>query len=165
MRRLAIRSRIGLFLASVPIGIWILFAAMAGGVLGLGTYTFSYAQGTSYLSDNPQACANCHVMQEVYAAWNHGSHKAVATCNDCHVPHALVTKYAVKMYDGWNHSYAFTTDQIPEPIRIGSFDRGIAEENCLACHGDMVVAVSQLDSRMPTDCLHCHSGVGHNLAK
>ena len=34
--------------------------------LGSGLYTFYYAHGFSYLSDAPEACANCHVMREVY---------------------------------------------------------------------------------------------------
>lgn len=152
-------------LSAIPFPLWLVLSALAGGVLGLGTFTFTYAQGFSYLSEDPQACANCHVMQEVYNAWSRGSHKSVATCNDCHVPHALATKYAVKIIDGWNHSYAFTTDQIPEPIRIGSFDLGIARDNCLGCHADAVVAISHVDDPQPTDCLMCHTGMGHNLGK
>ena len=28
-----------------------------------------YAQGFSYLSDDPAACANCHIMREHYDGW------------------------------------------------------------------------------------------------
>ena len=38
-------------------------AVLLGVVVGLGTYTFVYAKGYSYLSNDPAACANCHVMQ------------------------------------------------------------------------------------------------------
>ena len=37
-------------------------------MVGLGLYTFVYAKGYSYLSNDPQGCANCHVMQELLAA-------------------------------------------------------------------------------------------------
>ena len=46
------------------------FAAVIalGLVLGLGAYTFVYARGYSYLSHDPGACANCHVMREHFDA-------------------------------------------------------------------------------------------------
>ena len=47
------------------------------GVL-LGVYTFAYARGWSYLTDNPAACANCHVMREQFDGWLKSSHRAVA---------------------------------------------------------------------------------------
>jgi nitrate/TMAO reductase-like tetraheme cytochrome c subunit len=37
-------------------------AALLGMAVGLAGYTFVYAKGGSYLSNNPSACANCHVM-------------------------------------------------------------------------------------------------------
>jgi cytochrome c nitrite reductase small subunit len=37
-----------------------------GTAIGIGAYTFIYAKGYSYLSNDPGACANCHVMQEHY---------------------------------------------------------------------------------------------------
>ena len=30
---------------------------------GLGGYTFVYARGGSYLTNDPAACTNCHIMQ------------------------------------------------------------------------------------------------------
>ena len=134
---------------------------MAGGMFGLSSFTFIYAKGYSYLSDDPRACVNCHVMQEVYDAWNHGSHKAVATCNDCHTPHDPLRHYMIKALDGWKHSEAFTTGDIPEPIRITELDRGIAQQNCLRCHGEMTAMISHPQSAEPNDCLRCHSDVGH----
>jgi len=57
-------------------------AVLLGSVIGIGTYTFIYAKGYSYLTNNPAACANCHVMQAQYEAWWKSSHHSVATCND-----------------------------------------------------------------------------------
>ncbi len=148
---------------ALPVWAWIGLFALAGGLVGIGGFTFFHAEALSYLSDDPRACANCHVMREVYDAWNHGSHKAVATCNDCHTPHySIVAKYFVKAYNGWNHSKAFTLNEIPEPIRIVSFDRGIAYDNCIACHADMVSQMAHVDDPNPTDCLKCHWYVGHD---
>ncbi len=144
-----------------PLPIFIGLAALFGGLVGLGGFTFSYAQGLSYLSNDPRACVNCHVMRDVYDGWSHGSHKAVAVCNDCHTPHDLVGKYAVKALNGFRHSAAFTLGGFPEPIRITEFDRKIAYENCLRCHGDFVFPMAHAGEADATDCLRCHAGVGH----
>ena len=58
-------------------------AAAIGIAVAIGGYTFIYAHGGSYLTNNPQACANCHVMEEQYRGWLKGSHRSVAVCNDC----------------------------------------------------------------------------------
>ena len=63
---------------------------LAGIAIGIGGFTFVYARGYSYLTNDPAACANCHIMKEHFAAWSKSSHRAVATCNDCHTPHELV---------------------------------------------------------------------------
>jgi hypothetical protein len=34
-------------------------ATASGLVIGVGGYTFLYAKGSSYLTNNPAACANC----------------------------------------------------------------------------------------------------------
>ncbi|MEO5768081.1 MAG: cytochrome c nitrite reductase small subunit, partial [Polyangia bacterium] len=53
-------------------------AAMIGGVVGLGLFTFRYAEGLSYFSTEPKACANCHVMNDQYASWSKGPHHGTA---------------------------------------------------------------------------------------
>jgi cytochrome c nitrite reductase small subunit len=35
-----------------------------GVAVGIVTYTFSYAKGWGDMTDNPAACANCHVMTD-----------------------------------------------------------------------------------------------------
>lgn len=145
-----------------PLWILLLLAGLAGGIVGLGGFTFSYAQGFSYLSNDPAACVNCHVMREQYDAWGRGSHRAVAVCNDCHVPHGnIAAKYAVKALNGFRHSYAFTTGDFEEPIRILPFDRAITENACRFCHGDLTSMIAHDTTAEPTDCLRCHAGVGH----
>jgi cytochrome c nitrite reductase small subunit len=157
------RGRFGPRIGGFPLAVWLVLIALFGGVFGLGSYTFFYAKGTSYLSDDAQACANCHVMRDVYDAWSKGSHKAVAVCNDCHTPHtSIVAKYAVKGLNGLKHSTAFTLNNFPEPIQISQMDRDIAQQNCLYCHSNMTSLINHQNSKEPTDCIRCHSRVGHD---
>ena len=46
----------------------VLFACLLGVPAGIGAFTFVYAKGFSYLSSDPRACVNCHVMNEQYDA-------------------------------------------------------------------------------------------------
>ena len=145
-----------------PLWIWLALAGVFGGVVGLGGFTFSYAQGLSYLSNDPASCANCHIMREQFDRWNRGTHHTVATCNDCHTPHDnIVSKYAVKGINGFRHSLLFTTGTFPEPIRITQMNREVTQHACLYCHGDLTVSMSHVGTEDPTDCLTCHEGVGH----
>lgn len=155
------KHKLNLWANLAPLWVWLGLAALSGGIVGLGGFTFFYAEGTSYFQDDPQACVNCHIMNDVFDAWNKGSHKAVATCNDCHSPHAYPDKYIVKGINGWNHSVAFTLDNFPEPIRITDMNRAVALENCLYCHSNLVSQIAHPASNAPTDCLACHAGVGH----
>jgi cytochrome c nitrite reductase small subunit len=149
-------------LTIAPLWAWVALAALVGGIAGLGAFTFAYAQGPSYLTNKPEACANCHIMREYYDGWNRSGHSHVAVCNDCHTPHDnILAKYAVKGLNGFRHSFAFTTGFFEEPIRITPFDRNITQHACLSCHGDLVSSISHPETREPTDCLGCHAGVGH----
>ncbi len=148
--------------AAVPFRSWLMLAAVVGGIIGLGAFTFVYAQGASYLSDDPASCNNCHVMRDQYDGWNHSSHKAVAMCNDCHTPHTnVVAKYAVKGLNGFRHSAAFTLGNFPEPIQITTLNRDVAQANCVFCHEAITAQMNHAASDEPTDCLLCHARVGH----
>jgi cytochrome c nitrite reductase small subunit len=136
-------------------------AAAIGVAAALGGYTFVYARGYSYLTNDPQACANCHIMQNHYSAWLKSSHRAVAACNDCHTPPGLVPKYLVKAENGFRHSLAFTTGRFPEPLRITPADRRVAEKACRKCHEAIVQAIEGHDEQGRTECVRCHATVGH----
>ena len=160
----------------------LLAAATAVGLaVGLGAFTFVYAKGYSYLTNDPAACANCHVMSEHFAAWQKASHKTVATCNDCHTPHDLVGKYSVKAQNGFWHSFYFTTGNYPDPLRITPRNRRVTERACRDCHQEMVAAIEPRAHDAPRDsagraipvatvsahsdeeasCIRCHTYVGH----
>lgn len=145
----------------LPRGRWLIFALAAGSAAGLGGYTFFYARGASYLTDDAAACANCHVMNEQYDGWLRGSHRAAATCNDCHTPAFLPAKFYVKARNGWHHSWAFTSGRFPQAIQITPWNRRITQAACRRCHGEIVAAIDRGPPPQPLDCIPCHRSTGH----
>ena len=73
-----------------------LLSVLVGAMAGVGFYTFVYAHGYAYMSNDPNASANCHIMREHLESWQKSSHNARAVCNDCHTPHALLPKFLTK---------------------------------------------------------------------
>ncbi|HSL83995.1 MAG TPA: cytochrome c nitrite reductase small subunit [Thermoanaerobaculia bacterium] len=148
---------------------WLLVstALLIGAAIGLGAYTFVYAKGYSYLTNDPAACANCHVMDEHYGAWLKSSHRAAAACNDCHTPHDPVGKWTVKAKNGFWHSFYFTTGRFPDPIRITEPNHEVVEEACRACHEGMTAFVDHAAAAPGSagseslTCSRCHRYVGH----
>lgn len=147
-----------------------------GSLAGAGSFTFITAHGTSYLSDDPKVCVNCHIMREQFDGWQHGSHHAVATCNDCHLPHDnVVHKFYVKGSNGYHHSQAFTTQNFKEPIRIKPGNAAVLEANCRRCHKELTSEVTAHGTLgVPTDpeqkadlygCVRCHTSVGHGTTR
>ena len=140
----------------------VLAASVIGMTAAVGGYTFIYARGYSYLTNDPAACANCHVMENHYSAWLKSSHRAVAVCNDCHTPPGLVPKYITKAKNGFHHSVAFTTQRFHEPIRANERNRRIARESCAHCHASIVDSL-HAGGAEPAACVRCHDAVGHPL--
>ena len=152
-----------------------ILAAAFGAAVGLGAFTFIYAKGASYLTTDPAACANCHIMGEHFAAWQRSSHRAVATCADCHMPHNLIGKYAAKASNGFWHSVAFTTGRHPDPLLIKPRNRAIVEQACRDCHEPVVGAIEMsaaiardqapVDSRPAVSRPQVHDGAGAGEAR
>jgi cytochrome c nitrite reductase small subunit len=144
-----------------------LIACVVVGIpVGVSLATFRYGEGLSYLSNNPEACTNCHIMREQYDSWSKSGHHHVAVCNDCHLPHAIVPKMIAKTRNGWNHSSAFTLGNFPEPIIIGKKNAEILQENCIRCHVSFVHSVMLAEATTgraedAVSCVHCHKNVGH----
>jgi cytochrome c nitrite reductase small subunit len=133
-----------------------------GAAIGVGSYTFVVARGASYLTDNPESCANCHIMRDQFEGWLRSSHTAVAVCNDCHTPHTFAGKWTAKATNGFWHSFAFTTGRYPEPIRITGRNRTITEQTCRNCHSAVVAAMVGVHAKNgAVSCIRCHDGVGH----
>lgn len=158
--------------AIVPLG---LFCGLASGI---GAFTFIYARGASYMTNDPAACVNCHVMRDQFNGWQHSSHRSVAVCNDCHTPHNFFGKYLTKGLNGYHHSLAFTTMRFQEPIRIKARNRAITQQACRRCHENVTRMIDHgVGGPLPAqpapgaprrsreaeqiDCLRCHRDVGH----
>ena len=147
-------------------------SAALGAFGGASAYTFVAANGLSYMSDDPAVCVQCHIMRDEYDGWRHGSHHAVATCNDCHLPHdSFAHKLFVKASNGYHHSRAFTFQDFAEPIRIHPGNSKVLEANCIHCHGNVVGDITAHGTLgVPSDpmqqadlfgCVRCHQTVGH----
>lgn len=140
----------------------LVLAILIGASAGIGLYTFGYAKGASYLSNDARSCVNCHVMREQYDGWLKSSHGKVAVCNDCHTPPGTLAKYTTKAINGFFHSLAFTTQEFPDQIRITDRNYRVTESACLKCHADVVHGINATraqDSKVA--CIGCHRTVGH----
>jgi cytochrome c nitrite reductase small subunit len=137
---------------------------LAGIALGMGGYTYYYGEGFSYLSNDPKACVNCHIMRDHYDGWAQSSHHAVATCNDCHTPHNLIGKYVVKAENGFWHSKAFTLQDFHDPLIIRPRNSRVLQGSCVHCHHDLVADIFGPGDREDggaAACVRCHGAVGH----
>lgn len=140
---------------------------LLGALVGAGGFTFREAKGLSYLGNEPETCANCHIMRGHLDGWRKASHHAVATCNDCHVPQSFVPKYLVKGENGFSHSKAFTFQDFPEPIQARPVSARIVQKNCLRCHGALVgdMLAKSRGSDATFTCARCHDRVGHGSTR
>ncbi|PJX21745.1 cytochrome c nitrite reductase small subunit [Psychroflexus sp. S27] len=144
-----------------------------GALIGLGIYTLKLSNAVSYLSDDPQACVNCHVMTPQYITWNKSSHREVASCNDCHVPHDNVfNQYYFKAKDGLYHASIFTMRAEPEVIQAQPASIEVIQDNCIRCHIDQVThprlsafVKNHKENRTSRNCWECHNEVPHGKVK
>lgn len=133
----------------------------AGCLVGTGACIIEISNAASYLSDDPKACINCHVMGPQYATWQHSSHARVATCNDCHVPHdSTWRKYWFKANDGMRHSFLFTTRQERQVVTAIEESRKVIQANCVRCHTSLLETTS-LSHDASRSCTDCHREVPH----
>jgi cytochrome c nitrite reductase small subunit len=142
----------------------IALAIAVGAAIGVGGFTFGYARGLSYLSTDPAACVNCHIMQPQFDSWARASHRKAAVCVDCHLPETLIAKYATKLENGWRHGKLFTTQKFVEPIRAQPAALAVLQANCVRCHDALVHELGPGSSLVEGDgvrCVHCHAGAGH----
>jgi cytochrome c nitrite reductase small subunit len=135
--------------------------------VGASSFLVVESNSISYLSDDPKACINCHIMQPQYISWQKSSHARVATCNDCHLPHDnIVRKYMFKAMDGTKHASMFTLRMEPQSIRIAAMGETVVNNNCIRCHGNLFTAPESahsgmLENKDERTCWECHRDVPH----
>lgn len=145
------------------------YSILAGVFIGLVIYGIYVSNIFSYLSDDPKACVNCHVMTPFYATWFHSSHRERATCNDCHIPHDNPIKSIwFKMNDGLRHSTIFTLGTYPQVIRILENGASVVQQNCVRCHNYQISYLYTFETNSKFKhkagsrlCWDCHREVPH----
>ena len=154
----------------LPRGNWKIPVAFLTGIfIGLLVYVVYISKAHSYLSDDPRACINCHIMSPQYVTWNHSSHRETANCNDCHVPHDnFFRKYFFKAKDGLRHATIFTLRNEPQVIFIKEEGREVVQENCIRCHSNLITDSKLLSktenyhhARHDRKCWECHRETPH----
>lgn len=144
--------------------------------VGLFAYTVNESKMLSYLSSDPKACINCHTMNSAYTTWSKSSHKNVAGCIDCHLPHGdIVAKYKAKSIDGWNHSVAFTTNSYKNNIKISEDGANRVQDNCIRCHSSQIQTMAENANNYHGDsdfslkgdrkCWECHKYTPHGKVR
>ncbi|WP_136480932.1 cytochrome c nitrite reductase small subunit [Cognatitamlana onchidii] len=138
-------------------------------IIGLGLFMARESRVLSYMSDDPTACVNCHVMTPVYNSWMHSSHREWANCNDCHVPHDnIFNKYYFKAKDGLYHASVFTLRAEPDVIEMKEASQEVVQQNCIRCHVQQVTQtkyrgwIEQHEgNRTGRQCWSCHKLIPH----
>jgi cytochrome c nitrite reductase small subunit len=150
-----------------PPSFWRVPVILALGIFtGSAFYILYVSNALSYLSDNPRTCVNCHVMAPQYATWNHSSHREIANCNDCHVPHNnFLSHYYFKAKDGLRHATIFTLRMEPQVIFIKEAGIGVVQKNCIRCHSGLFAikeaSASQKIHQTNRLCWECHRETPH----
>ncbi|MDO6472572.1 cytochrome c nitrite reductase small subunit [Maribacter sp. 1_MG-2023] len=138
-------------------------------IIGIGFFLMKEGEVLSYMSDNPQACVNCHVMTPVYNSWMHSSHREWVSCNGCHVPqNNVVNAYYFKAMDGLYHASIFTARAEPEVIFMREGSQEVVQNNCIRCHVQQVTQTKydgfiegHKENRTERQCWSCHKEVPH----
>ena len=144
--------------------------------IGFFIYLIITAKAFSYLSKDPKACINCHVMNTQYATWQHSSHAQQATCVECHLPtDGFFEKYMAKAQDGFNHTLAFTLNTYEHAMRISDDGARRVQKNCISCHKSVTSVIgSNADKYHNFDdpyvengrkCWSCHKQVPHGKVR
>ena len=145
---------------------------LLGLIIGLIGFILYISKAHSYLSDDPKACINCHIMAPEYATWSHSSHGRNTVCNDCHVPHDnFVRKYYFKAMDGLRHATIFSWRAEPQVIRMLKPGETVVQENCIRCHDQLNSVVSTAVTAKQALhgegklCWDCHTDVPHGTKR
>lgn len=87
-----------------------------------------------------KTCEDCHSIDF-----------KIPNCTDCHRPHTEMTQ--------WGNDVCLDCHNSPHiPVRNGSFNTGIAKENCGVCHEDQYKTLAFYNSKHNelNSCVYCH---------
>ena len=140
-----------------------LIAAMTlGSLIGVGGFTFIYARGYSYVSNDPAVCANCHIMENHYRAWMKSS-TAPSRCATTAIPRpAWCRSTRPRRSTGSTIRSPSRPAGFPSRSRITPRNSEVTEKACRKCHDDIVNAIEGPDpGTNRLSCIRCHATVGH----
>jgi len=158
------------FLNQIPSRIILPLFIIGGLLAGLSAYIIYGSRVYSYLSDEPSACINCHIMIPYYQSWNRSSHTQWTNCNDCHVPNSnILSKYVFKARDGLYHSTIFTLRMESQALRPTKGSSNVIMENCIRCHTQLttnlaktgMITYSEAKNGQGKPCWDCHMHTPH----
>jgi len=167
------RSSCGFFrriINAVPSKLVVPLFVLGGVALGLGVYTIHVSRVLSYLSNDPSACVNCHIMAPFYQSWSKSSHANWATCNDCHVPqHNKLAGLLFEAQDGLHHAAVFLANKEPPAPRPRPAAVKVIQSNCIRCHTQLNTEFVRTSRATHEDilngrdkaCWDCHRHVPH----
>ena len=119
-------------------------AILVGGAAGLGGFTFFFAQGASYLKDDPKTCMNCHKVTRTDS------------------PH--IQKLAAAFESGrpfpWERVHA-----LPDHVYFDHRPHVGAGIACQTCHGEVqkMPLMRQAEPLTMSWCLDCHRDPASHL--
>lgn len=109
------------------------------------------------LSESPDFCASCHVMEAQHTAFMHSGAHRRNKCVDCHLPNDnLPMHYIWKSIDGMKDVLVFNSGRVPERITLSEHGAKVVQANCVRCHSELT---SQMDTTR--DCWSCHRRITH----
>lgn len=114
----------------------------------------------AHATDGPDFCGSCHVMESEVDSYLHASHREVASCGDCHIPHDIITGSYYKAYTGVKDA-AFVMMGKTEHVEAGDLAKQIIQNNCLSCHSDLMSMVGDTKDEYGRYCFDCHTTVRH----
>jgi cytochrome c nitrite reductase small subunit len=141
-------------------------------LIGLGTILglfliFAFALSMPVVGQtigSPQACSTCHVMQSEVNSLARDAHRDLA-CTDCHSARGFVEKPVEEVKTASRHLYIYLTDTTPDVIKPAHGTREQIQENCAACHAQLVSDVHESITRTGRFCFECHREVPHGTLR
>ncbi len=125
-----------------------------------GAFVTFVRPGLYAISESPEFCGSCHVLQMEYEAWFHsGAHRRIK-CVDCHLPNDNEARHLFwKAIDGMSDAFAFHTGRVPEAIHISERNSKFVQENCRRCHAETIARIT-----VDRNCWECHRQLSHKLS-
>ncbi|MCL1861694.1 MAG: cytochrome c nitrite reductase small subunit [Proteobacteria bacterium] len=157
-------------LNAIPNKLVIPLFLLGGVAAGLGLYSMYTARIFSYLSDDPAACVNCHIMSAAYKSWERSSHSKWTNCKDCHVPqYNKLAGLLFEAKDGLHHAAVLLTNNVPTAPRPLAGAAKVIQSNCVRCHTQLTLEFVRVGKATITDfrhnddkaCWDCHRFVPH----